>query len=362
MKKFLFLPILLFSFGSFFLQTPQQVNAATCSFSVATVTSNSDAIVGLTGQPGKYTVYVVDPSKNGALVGQVINATISTGESQKSITLPQGLGFINGHTYTTRVGFVGFGPCSPSDGQSFTPGTSTSTPPTTTPPPSDGSPSEGSPSGPDGSGVITDATLSKVTDPTGGKFSLGGLITNALVIVFTLVGFLAVIVFSIGALRYLTSRGDPKAVDSARGTMTGSVIGLVIVLGSAAVSGVFEKRFGISFFGGSNEVGKITNNSFDLSCAFQLATGNCVGKDYQSFGELVTQILLALLAVGCLAFFFMLLWGGLRYMIARGDEKAVSEARSTLTNAAVGLLLLISALVIIRLIAQVVFNRGGLIT
>lgn len=208
------------------------------------------------------------------------------------------------------------------------------------------------------------AQLSGVNDPTGGNYSLGDLITTGLTIVFALVGFLAVVVFSIGALRYMTSRGDPKAADSARGTMTGSVIGLVIVLGAASLSGVFERLFGISFFGGSNTVGPTTGNSFDLACAFQIATGYCIGRDprYQSFGGLVTQILLALLAVGSLVFFFMLLWGGFRYIAARGDEKAVAEARSTLTNAAVGLLLMISALVIIRLIAETLFKTGGLLS
>lgn len=213
--------------------------------------------------------------------------------------------------------------------------------------------------------TLASAQLSGVTDPTGGKFSLGELITNALIIIFTLVGFLAVVVFSIGALKYLTSRGDSKALDSARGTMTGAVIGLVIVLGTASLSGVFKDRFGIDLIGGSNNVvGLRPNNQFDLSCAFQLATGTCIGADprYQNFGGLVTQILLLILAVGALAFFFMLLWGGLRYMLARGDEKAVSEARGTLTSAAIGLLLLVSAIVIIRLIAEIVFKSGGLIS
>jgi hypothetical protein len=207
------------------------------------------------------------------------------------------------------------------------------------------------------------AQLKNIADPTGGGFTLGDLITSALLIIFTLVGFFAVVMFSIGALRYLTSRGDPKAADSARSTMTGSVIGLVIVLGAATLSGFFERIFGISLFGGDNRTAPIENGSFRLECAFEIVTG-CIGTDerYSSFGSLVTQILLALLAVGAIAFFFMLLWGGIRYMIARGDEKAVTEARASLTNAAVGLLLLISALVIIRLIAQVVFNRGGLIT
>ncbi len=208
------------------------------------------------------------------------------------------------------------------------------------------------------------AQLSGVTDPTGGSFTLGGLITNALTIVFALVGFLAVIVFSVGALRYMTSRGDPKATDAARGTMTGSIIGFIIVLGAASLSGVFDRIFGISLFGGNNQTAPIANNTFGLDCAFRLSSNECIGWDsrYGTFGTLVTAILTGILALGALVFFFMLLWGGIRYITSRGDEKAVSEARSTLTNAAVGLLLMISALVIIRLIAETLFKAGGLLS
>lgn len=213
------------------------------------------------------------------------------------------------------------------------------------------------------------AQLSGITDPTGGNFSLGQLITKALPIIFALVGFLAVVVFSVGALRYLTSRGDQKATEAARGTMTGAVIGLVIVLGAASISGVFRYLFGIDLFGGSNQTAPISNNTVRLDCAFRIFTpggggAECIGFDSRTntFGGLVTQILLGLLAVGALAFFFMLLWGGIRYMLARGDEKAVADARGTLTNAAVGLLLMISALVIIRLIAETLFKAGGLLS
>lgn len=213
------------------------------------------------------------------------------------------------------------------------------------------------------------AQLNGVVDPTGGNFSLGDLIARGLVIVFALVGFLAVVVFSIGALRYLTSRGDTKAADSARGTMTGAVIGLVIVLGAASVSGVFKSVFGIDLFGGNNQTAPIFNNTVRLDCAFRIfniggAGEECLGFDprYNTLGGIVTQVLLALLAIGAIAFFFMLLWGGFRYMTARGDEKAVTDARSTLTNAAVGLLLMIAALVIIRLIAQTLFKAGGILS
>jgi TRAP-type C4-dicarboxylate transport system permease small subunit len=92
-----------------------------------------------------------------------------------------------------------------------------------------------------------------------------------------------------------------------------------------------------------------------------LATGKCIGEKFTSFGDLITWVLAMILTIGSVIFFFILIWGGIRYMLARGDEKAVMEARSTLSNGFVGFLLMISTLVIIRLIAAVLFNSSNLL-
>lgn len=189
--------------------------------------------------------------------------------------------------------------------------------------------------------------------------SVGELLSKALPFVFGLVGLLAVVVFSIGALRYLASRGDPKAVDGARGTMTGAIVGLVIVLGAAASSSVIQSVFGLGLFGtGNRPDGPGASGGVDLRCAFELTAGKCIGDQFANFGQLVSFVLLLLLSIGGLLFFFMIVWGGFRFLLARGDEKAVAEARGTLTNAAIGLLLILAALVIIRLISSMLFGEG----
>ncbi len=193
--------------------------------------------------------------------------------------------------------------------------------------------------------------------------SLGDLITKLLPIIFGMVALLAVVIFSIGALRYLVSRGDEKAVDSARSTMTGAVVGLIIVLGAGATNGVLEAVFGQGIIGNNPFTQSPgANNSLHLECAFKVTTGHCIGTQFPTFGSLVTFILLLLLTVGGVAFFFILIWGGIRYMTARGDEKAVTAARNTLTNGAIGLLLMVAAIAIIRLVAEVVFSSGNLIS
>ncbi len=199
------------------------------------------------------------------------------------------------------------------------------------------------------------AGLSAVDDPVKKFTSLGGVIQEALPIIFTAAAFLALGIFMLGALKFIVSHGDPKATEGARNTMTGAVIGLVIVLGTVALSGVLEATLGLSLFGSSRNVTAATGSVFDLKCAFLIGS-DCVGSKYGTVSVLVTQILLLLTGVGALAFFFMLLWGGIRYLTARGDDKAVSAARSTLTSAFIGFLLLITSYAIIRLLASQVFG------
>lgn len=43
-------------------------------------------------------------------------------------------------------------------------------------------------------------------------------------------GVVAVIMIVYGGIRYITSRGDPKAVEGARNTLTWAIIGLVVII------------------------------------------------------------------------------------------------------------------------------------
>lgn len=63
-------------------------------------------------------------------------------------------------------------------------------------------------------------------------------------------------------------------------------------------------------------------------------------------------------AVAGLVFFFMLILGGLRYLTAGGDEKAAAAARGTLTNAFVGLVIVVAAFLITQLIFAIFKIQG----
>jgi len=67
--------------------------------------------------------------------------------------------------------------------------------------------------------------------------------------------------------------------------------------------------------------------------------------------------------VVALVFFFMLLWGGLKWVTSEGDEKKVGLARAQITNALVGLAIVFAAWAIVRLIGTVfgINIIGGLV-
>lgn len=53
---------------------------------------------------------------------------------------------------------------------------------------------------------------------------------NVASVVSTLIGFVVLIMFIRGGIGYMLAQGDPKAVASARGTLTMAIIGLIVVL------------------------------------------------------------------------------------------------------------------------------------
>lgn len=82
--------------------------------------------------------------------------------------------------------------------------------------------------------------------------------------------------------------------------------------------------------------------------------------DWSTLGNLtVTSIVsgaisLVLLVVA-LVFFFILIYGGLRWIMSEGDQKAVEAARSQITNALIGLAIVFAAFAIMKLI-QIIFG------
>lgn len=61
----------------------------------------------------------------------------------------------------------------------------------------------------------------------------------------------SMIFIMIGGLRWILAGGDKAAAESARGTLTGAIIGLIIVLSTWGILNILEALFGINIIGAS---------------------------------------------------------------------------------------------------------------
>lgn len=72
-------------------------------------------------------------------------------------------------------------------------------------------------------------------------------------------------------------------------------------------------------------------------------------------GGIVSGAISLVMLVVALVFFFMLVLGGLKWVMAGGDQKNVETARNQITNALIGLAIVFASWAIVRLI-EVVFG------
>jgi len=77
------------------------------------------------------------------------------------------------------------------------------------------------------------------------SLSIGGLISAFLPYLFAGAGLLLLLYFIYGGLSLMLSRGDPKAVQSAKDKITSAVIGFVIVFASYWIVQIIGRILGI---------------------------------------------------------------------------------------------------------------------
>ncbi|MFA6602854.1 MAG: pilin [Candidatus Shapirobacteria bacterium] len=72
-----------------------------------------------------------------------------------------------------------------------------------------------------------------------------------------------------------------------------------------------------------------------------------------TFERLVSGAISLIMLVVALVFFFMLVWGGLKWVMSQGDSKNVEAARNQITNALIGLAIVFASWAIVRLIETI---------
>ncbi|MBI3385908.1 hypothetical protein HY031_02360 [Candidatus Gottesmanbacteria bacterium] len=80
-----------------------------------------------------------------------------------------------------------------------------------------------------------------------------------------------------------------------------------------------------------------------------------------SHPPLFQNVVSSIVALGSLALFIMLIIGGFNFLFSGGDQKKLEQARGTVTNAIIGLVVIVIAYLILKAIS-VILGLGGLTT
>jgi len=82
------------------------------------------------------------------------------------------------------------------------------------------------------------------------------------------------------------------------------------------------------------------------------SAGNTGLPNEASASAIIMRIIQILLAVAGLIAVIFLIVGGFRYILAGGNEEAAESAKKTITNAIIGIVIVILAFVIVRVISN----------
>jgi len=71
------------------------------------------------------------------------------------------------------------------------------------------------------------------------------------------------------------------------------------------------------------------------------------------FANLITKAVEMVFIAGIIFFFFMLIIGGVQWIASGGDKQAIESARGRLTNALIGMVILLGSYAILKLIGLI---------
>ena len=174
---------------------------------------------------------------------------------------------------------------------------------------------------------------SDITFPNPIKAStMSEFLGNVLSALLGVVAFISIIFIIIGAVMYMLSAGNEQAVERAKKTITGAVVGLAI----AAAAPTFLKEIKTILGGASG------TNADDI-----------VNKAY-TLKDIAINVLNFLLSVTGIVAIIGLIVGAIFYLTSYGDEERMEKGKKILVASIIGIIIAFSALVIVRQVAGLI--------
>ena len=203
--------------------------------------------------------------------------------------------------------------------------------------------------------------LPNVTEQSAAQSNYSGtfakLIGQILGIVMAVAGLALLIMLLWGGLEWVTSGNDKGKLEKARGRMVQGALGIFVLGVSVALFGVIQQILNICI---------IKFGPFSCRAGSSVVVGTTnTGRGYaSSLGGFLTSMLTVVMAVAGLALLIMLLWGSISWITSGGDKSKAEEARSRITTAVIGMIVLAAAYALLLLVLQILGfqNLTGLFT
>jgi len=201
---------------------------------------------------------------------------------------------------------------------------------------------------------LADYSVGQLDSPTGysvlNPANFSNLLNNVFALIVVAAGILLIAYLLFGALKYMLAGGDDKAVGQAKAMMTNAGVGTVILVAGflitqilgLVVSGSESKFLTLTFEGpGGPEAYGILQSPF---AAFRTA---------DTTSKLITNMIGLFTIVAGLGLLVYLAFGGFMYITSGGDSKGADKAKAMMTNAVVGLILVVAVYFIVGIVGKI---------
>lgn len=172
------------------------------------------------------------------------------------------------------------------------------------------------------------------------------LIGQILRIVMAVAGLALLIMLLLGGLEWVTSGNDKGKLEKARGRMMQGALGIFVLGASVALFGVVQQILNICIL----DFGPYSCKTGTTAVIGSTNTGAGYAS---SLGGFLSSMLTVVMAVAGLALLIMLLWGGISWITSGGDKSKAEEARSRITTAVIGIIVLAAAYALLLFVLKI---------
>ncbi len=174
--------------------------------------------------------------------------------------------------------------------------------------------------------------------------NLDVLIVNMIKAVMSLLGIILLVLIIYSAFLWMTAAGNATQVAKAKTILTNAIIGLILVMAA----------YGITLF-----IVSALNGEDTGTLASNLETsGESTNLSDASFGMILGSLISSFLGILGIIFLLLTLYAGFLWMTAVGNPTQVDKAKRLMTQAVIGLMIMLASYGITRFVINQLDDAG----